>query len=107
MANKIYVDQALTVIYTDEDGFDFGTISIRVDYWAPSNKTSTPTGTIDGGDISKDGSEVTIVFDKDILSEPNSDAGVKWRYQIFDTATEIGWTPGCISVLKKGVQICS
>lgn len=106
MANEVYEGQELTVIYTDTDGVDFDPLDIRVDYWAPGNNTSTPTGTIDSGDISTNESEVTIFFDEGILSPASKPTGENWRYQIIDNATGIGWTPGCITVLKRGAQIC-
>ena len=108
MANEVYEGQELTVIYTDEDGVDFGPLNIRVDYWAPGNSTSTPTGTIIPGNVTKgpESDEVTIKFAEDILSPASKPTGENWRYQIFDTDTEIGWTPGCIEVLKRGAQVC-
>ncbi len=109
MANRIYVDQELTVIYTDEDGVDFGPLNIRVDYWAPSNQTGIPTGTIDSGDVTKGptADDVTIFFAQGILSVPSTITRKQWRYQIFHTDTEIGWTPGCINVFEKGAQVCT
>ena len=106
MANEVYEDQELTVIYTDTDGVDFDPLDIRVDYWAPANNTSTPTGTIDPGGISTNVSEVTILFVEGILSPASKPTGENWRYQIIDNATGIAWTPGCITVLKRGAQIC-
>ena len=82
MANEVYEGQELTVIYTDTDGVDFGPLTIRVDYWAPGNQTSAPTGTIDSGDISKNVSEVTILFAEGILSPASKPTGEEWRYQI-------------------------
>ena len=108
----IYESQELTVIYTDENGEDFGPLDIRVDYWAPSNDTSIPTGTIDSGDVTKGpgSDEVTIKFAEDILSPASKPTGENWRYQIIDNDTEISWSiskdGGCIEVLKRGAQVC-
>ena len=107
MANEVYEGGELTIIYTDDDGVDFGPLNIRVDYWAPGNSTSSPTGTIIAGDVTKGptSDEVTIKFAEGILSPASKPTGQNWRYQIFDTATGIGWTPGSIAVLKCGAQI--
>ena len=106
MSNEVYENQELTIVYTDTDGVDFDPLDIRVDYWAPGNQSSTPTGTIDSANVTTSVSEVTIKFAKDILNQTSKPTGEKWRYQIIDNDTEIGWTVHCIDVLKSGQQNC-
>ena len=106
MANEVYEKQELTIVYTDTDGVDFDPLDIRVDYWAPGNQTSIPTGTIISGDVTSDVSAVTIKFAKDILNQASKPTGEKWRYQIIDNDTEIGWTVRCIDVQRQGQQNC-
>jgi hypothetical protein len=100
---KIYVNQKLILNFTDTNGVDMSLQNIRVDYWAPSNQTDTPTGTVVSGQISTSSGSpiVTITVLKDILSVP-SDGNRLWRFQIINITTGITWTVMCFAVSNKG-----
>ena len=101
--SKIYVNQKLTLTFTDTNGVDMSLQNIRVDYWAPSNQTDTPTGTVDSAQVSTTSSSPVVVVTvlKDILSTP-SDGSRLWRFQIINITTGIAWTVMCFAVSNKG-----
>ena len=105
MVNNIFIGQELFLNYTDTDGKDMDTIDFRVDYWSPSNVSNTPTGTIIPSNITTVPTEAVVVIKVDIgiLSEPTCQ-GRKWRFQIIDNDTGIGWTPMVVDVKNMGSQ---
>lgn len=95
----IYTDQELILNATDLQGRDMDTIVFRVDYWAPSNNTKVPTGTIDAGDITTTSLSpvINIKVAKNIMSTHKV-----WRFQVIENDTEIGWTVICVNVENSG-----
>lgn len=103
---NIYLKQEVTLKFTDTDDIDMDTVSFTVDYWKPSNLTDTKDGVVGATEITTTpGSPlVSIKVLKDILDEPTT-KGRKWRFQIIDTASQIGWTPMSVDVINKGTQV--
>ncbi len=103
MANEIFLNQAVTLIFTDSNGEDMDTITFRVDYWKPGNKTSTPDGTIAAGNITTVAGSPIVEIDvpKDTLDVVGP-AYDPWRFQIIETTTDIGFTVMCFIVKQDG-----
>jgi len=102
MAQSIFIDQELVITATDAQGRDMDALTLRVDYWKPTNHTNTPSGVISSGSVATSAGSpiVTITIAKDILDEPSTKTE-KWRVQITDTATEVAW-----SVEGSGNAMC-
>ena len=109
MGNTVYLNQALTLVFSDDDDIDMSLASFAVQYWAPSNQTDTPTGTIGAGQVATTAGSpiVTISVPVDILDEPSTKAA-KWRFQLVEDTTKIPWGVSgsgnamCFDVYNRG-----
>jgi hypothetical protein len=99
----VYLNQELTLNFTDTDDIDMDTVDFRVDYWKPSNQTDTPDATVGATEITTTpGSPiVNIKVLKDLLDEP-SNRSWKWRFQIVDNVSQIAWNPMSVDVKIRG-----
>ena len=71
MANKICLNQALTLNFTDIDGTDMDTVNFTVHFWKPSNLTDIPSGTVLSAQITTTPGSAVVIIEilKNILDE--------------------------------------